>query len=363
MEDAAETHAAASRRRRASPSDSSSASHDVCEAACRQLEIDQQHDRRSRGQRDIELAIDAVFTNHGDRSRVDDVRWRRYRCHADRRRARSRSRPSRNSPVIAIARSSDGTGTSARHKAPGSGAVRNVTLDNHAERAFGSDEEIDEVHARRDEITCRSLRHIRHANVIRQPDDAIAGGRGDRRSRHRPTRCSPRDSSSTSPPASTIVSPSTHSRTVPYLNVAAPAAQVATAPPAKAPRYVGTGGNQRPAFASSSCSACSGTPAPTRTRSPRDADRVETIGAEDDVAERRGAAGQRRLRADRQHAPRLAKARRHFVDRSRPQHAGGAAAGIVRGIFEKSESPPRVTDQAPRRTWRTGGDTRGHTSF
>ena len=32
-------------------------------------------------------------------------------------------------------------------------------------------------------------------------------------------------------------------RTVPYLNVAAPAALVATAPPTVAPRYVGTGGN------------------------------------------------------------------------------------------------------------------------
>ena len=83
---------------------------------------------------------------------------------------------------------------------------------------------------------------------------------------------SPRDNSSTSPPASTTVRPSTHSRTVPYLNVAAPAAQVATAPPAKAPRYVGTGGNHRPAFASSSCNTCSGTPAPARTRSPVDAD-------------------------------------------------------------------------------------------
>ena len=33
----------------------------------------------------------------------------------------------RNSAVIAMARFSDGTGTRARHKAPGSGAVRNVT--------------------------------------------------------------------------------------------------------------------------------------------------------------------------------------------------------------------------------------------
>src|SRR5688572_23635037 len=64
-----------------------------------------------------------------------------------------------------------------------------------------------------------------------------------------------------------MVRPSTHSRTVPYLNVDAPAAHVATAPPAKAPRYVGTGGNHLPVFASSSWTVCNGTPAPTRTRS------------------------------------------------------------------------------------------------
>ena len=45
----------------------------------------------------------------------------------------------------------------------------------------------------------------------------------------------PRAISSTSPPASTTVRPSTHGRTVPYLNVAAPAAQVATTPPTNAP--------------------------------------------------------------------------------------------------------------------------------
>src|SRR5687767_9811155 len=79
----------------------------------------------------------------------------------------------------------------------------------------------------------------------------------------------PRVNSRMSPPARTIVRASTHSRTVPYLKVAAPAALVATAPPAKAPRNVGTGGSQRPLFPSASCTACNVTPAPTCTRSRR----------------------------------------------------------------------------------------------
>ena len=37
----------------------------------RQLEIDQQRDRRARRQRDVELAIDAVFADHCDRSRIE----------------------------------------------------------------------------------------------------------------------------------------------------------------------------------------------------------------------------------------------------------------------------------------------------
>ena len=52
----------------------------------------------------------------------------------------------------------------------------------------------------------------------------------------------PRSMSSTSPLASTTVSARTQSRVVPYLNVAAPAALVATMPPTNAPVNVGTGG-------------------------------------------------------------------------------------------------------------------------
>ena len=289
----------------------------------RQLEIDQQRDRRSRRQRDIELAIDAVFANHGNRSRVDvfdggDVDATRIAGTPGLDRGARAVLPSsrlRGPPTG----QAQWRGTSS----PGQRRGAEGHAGNDAERAFGTYEEIDQIHVRRDEITGRSLRHIRHANVtgslmLRSPEivpmvkpPSVA-------------RCSPRHNSSTSPPASTTVRPSTHSRTVPYLNVAAPAAQVATAPPAKAPRYVGTGGNQRPDFASSSCSTCKRDAGADADAITRDADGVETIGAEDDVAERRGAAGQRRLRADHQHAPRLAKARRRFLDRSRPQHAGGA---------------------------------------
>ena len=49
------------------------------------------------------------------------------------------------------------------------------------------------------------------------------------------------------PSASTTVSASTQSRVLPYLNVAAPAAFVATMPPANAPVKVGAGGNHAPA--------------------------------------------------------------------------------------------------------------------
>ena len=51
-----------------------------------------------------------------------------------------------------------------------------------------------------------------------------------------------RSMSSTSPLASTTVSARTQSLVVPYLKVAAPAAFVATIPPANAPANVGTGG-------------------------------------------------------------------------------------------------------------------------
>ena len=69
----------------------------------------------------------------------------------------------------------------------------------------------------------------------------------------------------TSPLASTMVAASTQSRIVPYLKVAAPAALVETAPPAVAPRNVGTGGSHEPCAPSCRCSASNVTPAPTVT--------------------------------------------------------------------------------------------------
>jgi len=52
----------------------------------------------------------------------------------------------------------------------------------------------------------------------------------------------PRSMSRTPPFGNTTVSAFTHSRVVPYLNVAAPAALVAIVPPTYAPMNVGPGG-------------------------------------------------------------------------------------------------------------------------
>lgn len=68
------------------------------------------------------------------------------------------------------------------------------------------------------------------------------------------------------PSASTTVNASTQSRVLPYLKVAAPAALVATIPPAHAPVKVGAGGNQAPTVPSASCMAATVTPASTVTR-------------------------------------------------------------------------------------------------
>src|SRR5687767_15818434 len=72
----------------------------------------------------------------------------------------------------------------------------------------------------------------------------------------------PRRRSSASPLARITVIASTQSRVLPYLNVAAPAAFVATLPPANAPANVGRGGYVAPAtLRAASSSAASLTPA------------------------------------------------------------------------------------------------------
>ena len=80
---------------------------------------------------------------------------------------------------------------------------------------------------------------------IRYVGTGILAVRSDSTTSKNPSRLAvvfPRSTSSTSPLASTTVNARTQSRVVPYLNVAAPAALVATMPPTKAPAKVGTGG-------------------------------------------------------------------------------------------------------------------------
>ena len=112
---------------------------------------------------------------------------------------------------------------------------------------------------------------------------------------------SPRFRSRIVPSASTTTtSPSTQSRVLPYLKVAGPAALVATTPPAHAPVKVGAGGNHAPHVARCSCSSAIVTPASTVTCvAVVSIDPPHLRGREHELAHRRRAAGQRRLRADR----------------------------------------------------------------
>ncbi len=131
----------------------------------------------------------------------------------------------------------------ARYSAPGKRAERDLRHD--AERAFRSDEEIDRVHVGRGVIAGRAFRDLRHLD---RSASSRARGRACVSTSNRPSRAAacPRATSSTVPSASTTVSASTQSRVLPYLKVAAPAALVATMPPALAPVNVGAGGNHAP---------------------------------------------------------------------------------------------------------------------
>ena len=151
-------------------------------------------------------------------------------------RAASRSRVTNPS---AARRSSNGT--NARHIAGRAGRTRSVTA------VITPSVPSDPMN--------RSMRSIAGAakypadrfgtSGIRYGGTGIRAVRSDSATSKNPSRLAfvlPRSRSSTSPLASTTVSARTHSRVVPYLNVAAPAAFVATMPPTKAPVKVGTGG-------------------------------------------------------------------------------------------------------------------------
>ena len=145
-------------------------------------------------------------------------------------------------------------------------SVLKVICGDDAERPFRSDEEIDEVHVGRGVISGRSLRHVaasgRSAPAPIRARVAVSISNAAVLARAAPRAAA----SSTVPSARTTVSASTQSRVLPYLKVAAPAAFVATMPPAKAPVNVGTGGNHAPASASRSCIAATVTPGSTVMR-------------------------------------------------------------------------------------------------
>ena len=95
--------------------------------------------------------------------------------------------------------------------------------------------------------------------------------------------------SRTVPSARTSVSASTQSRVVPYLKVAAPAALVATMPPAVAPVNVGAGGNQPPSARKRCCIAATVTPGSTVMRRAHIEHPVHLRRRQDRFAHRRGA--------------------------------------------------------------------------
>ena len=128
-----------------------------------ELQLHEQRERRSVGHRDVVPRAGAVLLDDLerspihvlDRAGVDAVRRRRIRHVA--------IEASRSSLTSASAlRFGRGTG-SRRSTMFGAGdSVRNVICGDDAERAFGSDEEIDEVHVGRGVIAGRALRHLRH---------------------------------------------------------------------------------------------------------------------------------------------------------------------------------------------------------
>ncbi len=85
------------------------------------------HHRRARRQRDLELAIDAVLADHGDRSRVEVLDRGDVDAARIARTPGLDATPGAARPSSAIAAASVGTGTSARHRPPGSGAVLKIT--------------------------------------------------------------------------------------------------------------------------------------------------------------------------------------------------------------------------------------------
>ena len=234
-------------------------------------------------------------------------------------------------------------------------------LGDDAKRALGSDEQVDEVHARGGEVAGRELGHVRHAvarhtnphGAVGQDDlempvaighraaaldvEHVAVGQDDRQRLH--------------PVARGAVLERRRSRRVGGDDAAGEGA--------------GEGGNGR-IVAARSCkggveiderdarpdahrvaAAPLGAP-PQRGCRVRVADRpgvedaVQASGAQHDLAVRCRAAGQRRLRADWQHRRRGPHQRGDFGFRRGNGHAGRESAGKMRGVFDKRREHIRI---------------------
>ena len=154
--------------------------------------------------------------------------WRALRPRANEPRPPGRGPPRRSSP-----RQRTGPVRKRLQNRPG----------DHAQRAFGADEEIHQVHARCGVVAGRALGDLGHAvGGNGHPAQAAIGPLDLEEAAGMATQVPRTTRSRTSPFASTTVRPFTQRRVEPYLKVAAPAALVASTPPTKAPRKVGTGG-------------------------------------------------------------------------------------------------------------------------
>ena len=227
----------------ASPSSARPISSNACAALVlgRQIERDEQRELRAVERRWQLDAVRPVLAHDLQRPRDPCARWPRHPGRAGRPMPRSAVRAGAARPRARGAAAPSVHGTSARHCAGRRDSTRSVADVTTPSVPSAPMKRSIEVHARRREVAGRQLRA------------ATASGRSARARRtvprdsvevEVPVRCArvaPRSMSRTSPSGSTTVSASTQSRVVPCLNVAAPAALVATTPPTNAPVKVGTG--------------------------------------------------------------------------------------------------------------------------
>ena len=127
----------------------------------RQLDLDQQDDAGAGWQRDLQLAVNAVFADDLNRPRVEvfdggDVDAKRIARSPGFLRRGTELGDQPNAGGFVSRRNQRAT----RRGWPGRGAEQH--LGDHAERAFGADEQVNQIHLGRNEISGRVLRNSRH---------------------------------------------------------------------------------------------------------------------------------------------------------------------------------------------------------